>query len=117
MAIADKLKIKRKQLRLTQPEMADILGVDTTKYSRWETGDVKPSLDAITNISKKLEVSFDFLLGDTEFEKPTSPKSGSRFLKETAKGYVCTEDHCGWRKDGFCPGTGCMKEWEKSRES
>lgn len=115
MAIADKLKIKRKQLRLTQPEMADILGVDTTKYSRWETGEVKPSLGAITNISQKLKVSYDFLLGDVDMEEPVSKVGKSRYLKKTVNGYVCAAEFCEWRKDGFCPGTGCMKEASRPR--
>lgn len=114
MAIGDKLKLKRETLGLTQSDMAKMLDVERSHYFKWESGEKNPSLDSITHIAKTLDVSFDFLLNDECQDVPRISNDIGRYLKKTAKGYVCTAERCEWRKDGFCPGIGCMKEDSRS---
>ena len=64
------LKIRLKHTRiirnLTQQNMADALGIALRSYQRYEEGTTEPNLDNLILISKKLEVSTDYLLGLTD---------------------------------------------------
>lgn len=46
MEFSDKLKAVRKELKLTQAEMAKGLGVAYTTLNRWENNKFKPNYDA-----------------------------------------------------------------------
>lgn len=46
--------------------MADALGIALRSYQRYEEGTTEPNLDNLILISKKLEVSTDYLLGLTD---------------------------------------------------
>ena len=57
---------------LTKAEFAQKLGVNKSAITRWENGDVKPTLDVLINISKTFNVSLDWLAGfDTDYEYDT----------------------------------------------
>ena len=52
----------RKEKRLTQQQMADVLGVHVNSLKKYEAGQAQPSLDAIKKIATGLHVCTDFLL-------------------------------------------------------
>lgn len=47
----------------TQEDIANLLGVYTTTYQRWERGDTEIPTHIIIQLSKYYEVSTDYLLG------------------------------------------------------
>lgn len=53
----------RKKEKLTQEQMADILGVTRQTISNWELDITKPDIDQITKISNIFKISIDELLG------------------------------------------------------
>lgn len=54
---------------LSKAEFAQKLGINKSAITRWENGDVKPTLDVLINISKTFNVSLDWLAGfDTDYE-------------------------------------------------
>lgn len=53
----------RRQMKLTQQELADTLGVDNTTISVWELGKAEPSIKHILAMSSLFNVTTDFLLG------------------------------------------------------
>ena len=65
--MSNSLSMRIKELRtsknLTQKEFAETLNISTVSVSSYETGVKTPSLDMIINISKRYNVSIDWLCG------------------------------------------------------
>jgi transcriptional regulator with XRE-family HTH domain len=51
----------RKERRLTQMQLAELLDVQPRLISRWETGETKPQFDHMVRLAEVLEVSLDDL--------------------------------------------------------
>lgn len=60
--ISEMIKEIRKNVNMTQDEMAQALYVTRQAVSRWENGDTTPNLETLTQISKMFGVSLDRLL-------------------------------------------------------
>lgn len=60
--IAKYLQNKRKELGITQKELADTMGVTFQAVSRWEKGDSIPDLDSLCNLADYYEVTIDEIL-------------------------------------------------------
>ncbi len=58
------LRIIRKQLGLSQKEVAEHLECSPTVYSRYETGERQPSIDVLIKMSAFFGVSIDTLIGN-----------------------------------------------------
>ena len=73
-----KIKEARKLKKLTQKELADAIGVSFSVISKYENGTVIPPANRLEAISKVLEVSVDFLIGNgLMVEVMTSPNKSS----------------------------------------
>ena len=68
MAFAERLKELRKQAHLTQVELAKRLGIGQSSYADWERGKKKPTQENLVKIAKVLNVSIDYLVGNSEEE-------------------------------------------------
>ena len=62
----EKLKTRRKELKLTQKDIADQLGISYQAYSAWERGVKKPTQENLVKIAQVLNVSVDYLVGNSE---------------------------------------------------
>ena len=62
MDLSDNLRYYRKTNRMTQKELASVLGTNNTNISNWEKGISKPDIETLIRISKYFEVSLDELL-------------------------------------------------------
>lgn len=60
--IGDRIKIKRKELGLTQAELGEKLHVTDRAVSKWESGEGDPSISLLSLLAETLNVSVDFLL-------------------------------------------------------
>lgn len=58
-----RVSICRQNKNMTQEEMAGKLGITAQALSKWERGISSPDIAMMTNISRLLEVSTDYLLG------------------------------------------------------
>ena len=67
--ISKNIKNLRKEKGLTQKELADLLHVTSQAVSRWEKGDVEPSIDTISEIASIFEVTTDEIIGGPD-KKP-----------------------------------------------
>ena len=74
MSFGENLQKIRKQNRLSQEGLAEMLGVSRQAVSKWELGDGYPEVDKLLVLSKKLNISLDSLLGGGDTE--TVPKEG-----------------------------------------
>ena len=66
MAFAERLKELRKQAHLTQVELAKRLGIGQSSYADWERGKKKPTQENLVKIAQVLNVSIDYLVGNSD---------------------------------------------------
>lgn len=72
MTFAEKLKSLRKQMGMSQEQLAEKLGVSRQAVTKWETNAGIPDIENIIAISKLFEISIDVLLSDERgAKKPT----------------------------------------------
>ena len=64
--IADRIKQLRKKKGVTQSQLAEAIGVNTNTLSTRHTGTRKPDFDALQLLSNYFEVSFEYLLGNSD---------------------------------------------------
>ena len=69
MSFGENLKNVRKQRRITQEELAEILGVSRQAISKWESDNGYPETEKLLVISKTLNISIDYLLNDVSVMK------------------------------------------------
>lgn len=65
-----RLKQLRQKNKLTQGELADVLGLKPTAISNYESQRNEPSFDKLIALSKYFDVSCDYLLGVTDAYLP-----------------------------------------------
>lgn len=66
--IGSRLLVKRKELRYTQEQMAELLGVSTGFYGMLERGEKAPSIEKLVMIYEKLGTDITYLLTGEEKE-------------------------------------------------
>ena len=70
MEIGQRLKVRRKELDLTQDYVASVLGITRQTMSNWENGRSYPDIERIIRLSDIYKLSLDELLkGDQEMVK------------------------------------------------
>lgn len=87
--IGKRIKELRIQYGYTQSELAEMLNVEKSNISKWESGVYEPSKDLIIKIGEIFNVSVDYLLKNNNFSKPinnlrTLRKQKGFTLKEVA---------------------------------
>ena len=82
MTVAESLKRFRKELKVTQNEVAEKLGMMPQAYYRYETGKYSPRANDIVLLAKAYNVSTDYLLGLTDEPRP---KPADKVLVEAIK--------------------------------
>ena len=90
-----KLKELRKSVNLKQQELAEILNLDASSISKYETGKAMPSPDILLKIANYFHVTTDYLLNnDMQLDQeqqnindiPLSADEGALLLQEKLKG-------------------------------
>ncbi|MBQ6863900.1 MAG: helix-turn-helix transcriptional regulator [Clostridia bacterium] len=59
----EKLRQIRLAKKISQVELANLLGVTKQSVSNWENDNIQPSIEMLVKISNVLSVSCDYLLG------------------------------------------------------
>lgn len=85
MAFAVRLKELRKQAHLTQVEFAKRLGIGQSSYADWERGKKKPTQENLVKIAQVLNVSIDYLVGNSE-EKSNDLDNVELLFRMNSKG-------------------------------
>jgi len=72
MSFAERLSELRKKKGISQEVLARHLGTQGPAIGRYERGTAKPTIEVAAKIAKVLEVSLDYLVGnsDTELDAP-----------------------------------------------
>ena len=66
MEFAERLKTLRKQVKLTQAQIAEKLDISQQAYASWERGVKKPTQENLIKIVQILNVSVDYLVGNSD---------------------------------------------------
>jgi len=66
MGFSERLKELRKKANFTQVEVAEKLGISQPAYASWERGVKKPTQENLVKIAQVLNVSVDYLVGNSE---------------------------------------------------
>ncbi len=69
MSMANKLRNLRKDFCMTQDQIADLLGMSRTSFSKYENGAANPPLNVLRKISAIYNVPIEYLIHD-ELNKP-----------------------------------------------
>jgi transcriptional regulator with XRE-family HTH domain len=60
--VGNRISTLRKNSKMSQEELADLLYITRQALSKWENGTSIPSIDSLLEVSKIFNVSFDYLL-------------------------------------------------------
>lgn len=73
MTLGERLTQVRKRKNLSQAEVGKKIGINGDAYGRYERNEVKPTIEMAVKIAQALEVSLDYLTGnsDVELDKAT----------------------------------------------
>ncbi len=66
MNLGSKIKLYRENKKMTQKEIAEILGVEPATVSKYESNMLEPNISALKKLSEIFEVSLDIFLNDAE---------------------------------------------------
>lgn len=64
--VGERIKAERKKLKLTQEGLADLMNMTKQQISNYELNKRQPDYKTLVDIAKRLNVSTDYLLGNTE---------------------------------------------------
>lgn len=92
----DKLRNLRREHKVSQKELAEILGISQQTVASWETGRTEPSNEFLRDIADVFNVSVDSLLGRENLtlssipQEETSLLEGFRSLTKEGKNTLMT---------------------------
>jgi transcriptional regulator with XRE-family HTH domain len=66
MTFGERITMVRKQLKLSQDDLAKKIGTSAPIVGRYEREEIKPSIDVAAKIADALGVSIDYLLGNSD---------------------------------------------------
>ena len=65
MIVCERLRAARKACKMTQSQVAELLGVDRSAYTYYETGKSSPSYENLMRLAAMFKVDVQWLLGVT----------------------------------------------------
>ena len=80
--LGEKIKQYRENKKMTQNEIAEILGVKPATVSKYETGTIEPNIETLKKLAEIFEVSIDELLNDKKDELDISKINILDILRE-----------------------------------
>lgn len=66
MDLSERIVFLRKQKKLTQEKVGEMVNMSQRSVANWESGDRSPSLSTLIELSELFNVSLDYLLGKTD---------------------------------------------------
>ncbi len=67
------LRALRNEKGFTVEQMAEFLGLNPSTYGQYENGGREPNFSTLKDISDKLNVTVDYLIGHTNMREPLPP--------------------------------------------
>ncbi|MBZ2090696.1 helix-turn-helix transcriptional regulator [Streptococcus parasanguinis] len=86
MEFSERLKKLRKDAGFTQVYVAEKLGISQPAYASWERGIKKPTQDNLVKIAQVLNVSIDYLVGNSDEKKENELDNVELLFRMNSKG-------------------------------
>ena len=77
MTVGRKIAEARKQKKLTQEQLADLMSVTRQSISRWESDQSYPEMEKLVHLAEILGVSCDYMLNDNSSNIEVKKESSS----------------------------------------
>ena len=74
MKIKQRIRERRKDNKLTQEKLAEIIGVSLMTLKRWEWGSSEPRAEELQKLAEALNTTSAYLLGETDDPRPAASK-------------------------------------------
>ena len=71
--MANRIKQRRKSLKYTQEQFAELLGISANSYTRIENAFQRPALNTLIRIAQHLDLSLDYIVFGSDKDKPYGP--------------------------------------------
>lgn len=66
MTFGERVVLHRKQLKMSRDDLGKKIGTSAPIIGRYERDEIKPSIETAKKIAEALEVSLDYLVGNTD---------------------------------------------------
>lgn len=99
MEFSERLKYLRKQAQLTQVDVAEKLGISQPAYASWERGIKKPTQENLVKIAQILNVSVDYLVGNSDENLKEDELDNVEFLFRMNSNGLTEEDKKIFKKE------------------
>lgn len=74
MTFPERITAIRKELKISQEKLGELVGVSQRTVAFWESGSRTPSFSTLQDMAARLDVSVDYLLGRTDIKTRTNKK-------------------------------------------
>lgn len=86
---AENLKFLREEKRISKNKLGELVGVNQSTISRWESNEIKPSIDNVEEVAKALNVPLpDLLIKDLQFDNGNLVDIDSDIIKIPVYGTI-----------------------------
>jgi transcriptional regulator with XRE-family HTH domain len=85
--LSERLKSLRLEAKITQKEISDKLKISQPSYAQWEKGIRVPNIERLQELSKILNTSTDYLLGNTDNKNSTKFEDDLEESLNTARAF------------------------------
>ena len=92
--IGQKITTQRKQMKLTQNELAETLFVTHQAVSKWENGKSIPSIEILYEMTKLFNISIDYLLHNSEIDPSDYESQFKNVSREVVISNFLKSDSC-----------------------
>lgn len=75
------LRALRNEKGLTIEKMAELLGLNPSTYGQYENGVREPNFSTLKDLSEKLNVTVDYLIGRTNMREPLPPTDDELYFE------------------------------------
>jgi transcriptional regulator with XRE-family HTH domain len=110
LRIGDRLRALRTQCRLSQKEVADLMGMSPATVSDYETGISEPRADFMTRFALEFNTTVEWLVTGAETTRTTTPGAATVSPRLV---FLC--DGCSEKvpqEAAYCPHCGAQLTWD-----
>ena len=79
---SERLSKLRKERGISQKQCSKILGIESSKYNKWENGKNRPSYDMVCKLANFFDTTTDYLLGNSDERYKDEYKNFDNWKKE-----------------------------------